>query len=65
MLIRNRQLIKNMPNSSLSNGPIEGINRNIKQIKRTADGYRNWQSFSYHIQLEFKIRLKKRNPTRK
>lgn len=63
--IKNRQLIKNMTNSRLSNGPIEGVNRKIKQIKRTAYGYRNWQNFIYRIQIEFKIRVKKRNPIRK
>lgn len=32
----NKQLIKNMTAGQLSNGPIEGVNRNIKKIKRTA-----------------------------
>ncbi|WP_164510571.1 transposase, partial [Levilactobacillus fujinensis] len=45
--------------------PIEGINRKIKQIKRTAYGYRNWINFRYRIQIEFNIRVQKRGPIRK
>ena len=63
--IKNKKLIQNMTSSTLSNGPIEGVNRKIKQIKRTAYGYRNWKNFVFRIQIEFKIRLKKRNPVRK
>ncbi|MGA3272710.1 transposase, partial [Lactiplantibacillus pentosus] len=63
--IKNRQLIKNMTTGRLSNGPIEGVNRKIKQIKRTAYGYKNWQNFIYRIQIEFKIKIEKKNPIRK
>ncbi|AVK62550.1 ISL3 family transposase [Lactobacillus sp. CBA3605] len=63
--IKNKQFIKNMTECSLSNGPIEGVNRKIKQIKRTAYGYRNWMNFNYRIQIEFKIKIKKRSPIRK
>ena len=63
--IQKKQFIQNMTNCSISNGPIEGVNRKIKQIKRTAYGYRNWINFSYRIQIEFKIRIQKRGPIRK
>ncbi|WP_318767169.1 ISL3 family transposase [Lactiplantibacillus carotarum] len=63
--IHNKQLIENMTNGFLSNGPIEGVNRKIKQIKRTAYGYRNWQNFIYRIQISFKIKIEKENPIRK
>ena len=39
---------------------VEGVNRKIKQIKRTAYGYKNWQNFIYRIQIEFKIKIEKR-----
>ncbi|MEL5725250.1 transposase, partial [Lactiplantibacillus plantarum] len=45
--------------------PVEGVNRKIKQIKRTAYGYKNWQNFIYRIQIEFKIKIEKKNPIRK
>ncbi|WP_341779380.1 ISL3 family transposase [Levilactobacillus sp. HBUAS70063] len=63
--IRKKTFIQNMMSCALSNGPIEGINRRIKQIKRTGYGYKNWTHFIYRIQVEFKIRVKKRNPIRK
>lgn len=63
--IQRRQLIQNMTQCSISNGPIEGVNRKIKQIKRTAYGYRNWLNFIYRIQIEFKIKVQKRGPIRK
>lgn len=63
--IKNKKLIENMMSGSLSNGPVEGINRKIKQIKRTSYGYKNWQHFIYRIQIEFKIKVEKKNPIRK
>lgn len=63
--IKNKQLIENMDMGSLSNGPIEGINRKIKQIKRTAYGYKNWEHFIFRIRIEFKIKVQKKNPIRK
>ncbi len=53
-----------MTKCSISNGPIEGVNRKIKQIKRTAYGYRNWINFNYRIQIEFKIRVQKNTKLR-
>lgn len=64
-LIHNKNLIRNMAKCHLSNGPIEGVNRKIKQIKRTAYGFRNWKNFVYRIQIEFKIGIEKRRPIRK
>ncbi|CAJ1226420.1 ISL3 family transposase [Lactiplantibacillus xiangfangensis] len=58
-------LIKNMMASTYSNGPLEGVNRKIKQIKRTAYGYRNWSHFYTRIRIEFTIQNKKRKPIRK
>ncbi|WP_436682424.1 transposase, partial [Lactiplantibacillus plantarum] len=55
----------NMTTGRLSNGPVEGVNRKIKQIKRNAYGYKNWQNFIYRIQIEFKIKIEKKNPIRK
>ena len=63
--IHKKQFIKNMTNCLLSNGPVEGVNRKFKQIKRTAYGYRNWTNFHYRIQIEFNIRVQKRGPIRK
>ncbi len=54
-----------MTTGRLSNGPVEGVNRKIKQIKRTAYGYKNWQNFIYRIQIEFKIKIEKKSPIRK
>ena len=44
--IKNKKLIQNTTSSTLSNGPIEGVNRNIK---RTTYGYRNWKNFVFRI----------------
>ena len=35
-----------------TNGPLEGINRKIKQIQRTAYGYRNFEHFKARIYLQ-------------
>lgn len=45
-----------MTTEQLSNELIEGVNRKIKQIKRTVYGYKNWQNFIYRIQIEIKIK---------
>ena len=57
--------ITNALHSPLSNGRIEGIIRKIKQIKRTAYGYRNWQHFRDRILIEFSFKTKKRKPIRR
>jgi len=58
-------LIKNMMACQYSNGPIEGVNRKIKQIKRTAYGYRNWSHLYTRIRIEFTIKITKKKPIRK
>jgi transposase len=63
--IHRKRLIKNMTHGKLSNGPIESINRKIKQIKRTAYGYKNWEHFIFRIRIEFLIKVEKKNPIRK
>jgi Transposase and inactivated derivatives len=61
-----QKLIENMMNCpKLSNGPLEGINRKIKQIKRTAYGYRNWSRFNLRIRIELKIKVNKKKIIRK
>ena len=35
-----------------TNGPLEGINRKIKQIQRTAYGYHNFEHFKARIYLQ-------------
>ncbi|MDN5579347.1 MAG: ISL3 family transposase [Lactococcus raffinolactis] len=45
------ELILNGAESNLSNGPIEGINRMIKQIQRTAFGFRNYKHLIVRIKL--------------
>nr|WP_083486910.1 transposase [Liquorilactobacillus cacaonum] len=63
--LRLNRSIQNHFESNYSNGPLEGVNRKIKQIKRTAYGYRNWSHFYTRIRIEFTIRIKKRKPIRK
>jgi transposase len=42
--------------SSFSNGPLEGINNKIKNIKRTGYGFRNFDSLKARIVLACNIR---------
>ncbi|EFL94728.1 hypothetical protein HMPREF0623_1883 [Pediococcus acidilactici DSM 20284] len=46
--------------SPLLNGRIEGTIRKIKQIQRTAYGYRNWQHLRDRIYIEFIFKTKKK-----
>ena len=51
--------------TTLSNGPLEGINNKIKVIKRTAYGFRNFNHFRLRILLavhNVKIEIKKAAP---
>ncbi|MGF0051795.1 transposase, partial [Lactobacillus johnsonii] len=41
--------------STYSNGCLEGVNRKIKQIERTAYGYRNFKHLLIRIRLEENI----------
>lgn len=62
----NQLFIENMIQTGhLSNGPIEGVNRKIKQIKRTAFGLTNWPRFETRIRIEFTYKIRKRRPIRK
>lgn len=64
-LKKNQKAVFSAIISPLSNGRIEGINRKIKQIIRTAYGYRNWQHLRDRIMIEFSLKTKKRRPIRK
>lgn len=56
--VKKRQLaVKNALKFSYSNGPIEGINRKIKQINRTGFGHRNRHNFITRIRIEFNIKV--------
>ncbi|MFL2029307.1 transposase, partial [Loigolactobacillus zhaoyuanensis] len=43
------------------NGPIEGINRMIKQIQRTAFGFRNY----HHLVSRIKLQQMRTKPNKK
>ncbi|MCT3386633.1 transposase, partial [Lactobacillus johnsonii] len=47
--------------SNYSNGCLEGVNRKIKQIERTAYGYRNFSHLLIRIRLEENI-VKEKEP---
>ncbi|HAT54440.1 MAG TPA: hypothetical protein DCW31_04235 [Lactobacillus sp.] len=49
---KNLRDIKHSLETGLSNGPLEGTNRRIKQIKHTACGYRNLTHYFNRIWLE-------------
>ena len=44
--------IKNMFESNITNGLIEGLNNKIKSIKRTAFGYSNFSNFKKHVLIQ-------------
>ena len=44
--------IKNMFESNITNGLIEGLNNKIKSLKRTAFGYSNFSNFRKHILIQ-------------
>lgn len=48
---KNLTAIKNSCTSEYSNGPIEGINRKIKQLKRNCYGFKNQSHFFVRIEL--------------
>ena len=48
----NLEIVLNARESKYSNGPIEGINRMIKQIQRTAFGFRNFHHLISRIKLQ-------------
>lgn len=52
---RNYSGVLNGISSTYSNGCLEGVNRKIKQIERTAYGYRNFSHLLIRIRLEENI----------
>lgn len=48
-------MVLNGISSTYSNGCLEGVNRKIKQIERTAYGYRNFSHLLIRIRLEENI----------
>lgn len=51
-LKHNLKAVLNALRYSYSNGPLEGVNRKIKAIGRTAYGYRNFDHYRTRIQME-------------
>nr|WP_239693857.1 ISL3 family transposase [Loigolactobacillus backii] len=58
---KNLEIILNASESKYSNGPIEGINRMIKQIQRTAFGFRNY----HHLVSRIKLQQMRTKPNKK
>lgn len=58
---KNLGIILNASESKYSNGPIEGINRMIKQIQRTAFGFRNY----HHLVSRIKLQQMRTKPNKK
>ena len=46
------EYIKNMFETNITNGVIEGLNNKIKSIKRTAFGYSNFSNFRKRILIQ-------------
>ncbi len=51
-LKQNLKAVTNSLKYAYSNGPLEGVNRKIKAIGRTAYGYRNFDHYRTRIQME-------------
>lgn len=58
---QNQEIILSASQFSYSNGPIEGINRMIKQIQRTAFGFRNY----HHLVSRIKLQQMRTKPNKK
>lgn len=58
---KNLEVILNASETGYSNGPVEGMNRMIKQIQRTAFGFRNY----HHMISRIKLRQMKTKPDKK
>lgn len=58
---KNLEIVLNASESKYSNGPIEGINRMIKQIQRTAFGFRNY----HHLVSRVKLQQMRTKPNKK
>ncbi|CAD5900075.1 MAG: transposase [Carnobacterium sp.] len=53
MLRKHEKRIRNIFQSKLSNGPLEGTINKIKVIKRTAYGYTSFFNYKYRILISF------------
>lgn len=47
--------IENSLKYTLSNGPVEGINNKIKNLKRSGYGYRNFRNLRYRVLISFRL----------
>jgi len=54
--------IENSFKYTLSNGPVEGINNKIKNLKRSNYGYRNFRNLRYRVLISFKLTKKPLEP---
>ena len=54
--------IENSLKYTLSNGPVEGINNKIKNLKRSGYGYRNFRNLRYRVLISFKLTPKPNKP---
>ena len=54
--------IENSFKYTLSNGPVEGINNKIKNLKRSGYGYRNFRNLRYRVLISFKLIPKSNQP---
>lgn len=54
--------IENSFRYTLSNGPVEGINNKIKNIKRSGYGYRNFRNLRYRVLISFRLAKKPIKP---
>src|SRR5699024_6673445 len=54
--------IKNAFLYTLSNGPIEGINNKVKNIKRSGYGYRSFENLKNRILISFNLILSSEKP---
>lgn len=58
-LIKNQSYVENALRYNYSNGPLEGTNNKIKNIKRNAYGYRNFRHFRLRVLFVLKFQNKK------
>lgn len=54
--------IENSFRYTLSNGPVEGINNKIKNIKRSGYGYRNFRNLRYRALISFRLTKTNKEP---
>src|SRR5699024_1502082 len=54
--------IKNIFKYNLSNGPVEGINNKINNLKLSVYGYQNFRNLCYRVLVSFKLTSKLNKP---